>query len=66
MHQVARLEATLRVATVEKQQLQLRLEQQTEELESVRQDSGREADGLRVQLAAKDVLHRSVARRMLL
>jgi hypothetical protein len=54
------------VATVEKQQLQLRLEQQTEELESVRQDSGREADGLRVQLAAKDVLHRSVARRMLL
>jgi hypothetical protein len=66
VHQVARLEATLRVATVEKQQLQLRLEQQTEELESVRQDSGREADGLRVQLAAKDVLHRSVARRMLL
>jgi hypothetical protein len=65
VHQVARLEATLRVASVEKQQLQQRLEQQTEDLESVRQESGREADGLRVQLAAKDVLHRSVTRNAL-
>lgn len=56
--QVARLEAALRVSSVEKQQLQQRLQQQLEEGDTLKEESGREADGLKVQLAAKDVLHR--------
>lgn len=56
--QVARLEAALRVSSVEKQQLQQRLQQEVEDLATTQQEADRAADGLRVQLAAKDVLHR--------
>jgi hypothetical protein len=52
------LEAALRVATIEKEQVQQRLQQHMDDVESAQQESVREADGLRVQLAAKDVLHR--------
>jgi hypothetical protein len=46
------------VSSVEKQQLQQRLQQQMDEVEGAKEDAGRETDGLRVQLAAKDVLYR--------
>lgn len=46
------------MSSVEKQQLQQRLQQQLQDVDSAQQESTREADGLRVQLAAKDVLHR--------
>lgn len=43
---------------MEKQQLQQRLAQQVEEAATLQQEVTREADGLRVKLAAKDVMHR--------
>lgn len=46
------------MSSVEKQQLQQRLVHQVEEAATLQQEATREADGLRVQLAAKDVMHR--------
>lgn len=46
------------MSSVEKEQLQQRLQQALEEEGAAQQENSREADGLRVQLAAKDVLHR--------
>lgn len=62
--QVVRLEASLRVASVERQQLEQRLKQAGDDAAALQQEMQRELDGLRVQLAAKEAAHRWVAVQM--
>ncbi|WIA35697.1 hypothetical protein OEZ86_004103 [Tetradesmus obliquus] len=56
--QVIRLEASLRVADVERQQMEQRLQQLGDDAAAAQQEAAREMDGLRVQLAAKEAAHR--------
>jgi hypothetical protein len=58
MPQVVRLEAALRVASVERQQLQQRLQQLGDEAAAEQREASQDTDALRVQLAARDAVHR--------
>lgn len=56
--QVARLQASLRVASVERQQLEQRLQQLGDEASAQHIEACRSMDALRVQLATKEAAHR--------
>lgn len=53
-----RLEASLRVAAIERQQLEQRLQQAGDEAAAQQQDTQRTLDALRVQLATEEAAHR--------
>lgn len=55
---MTRLEASLRVADVERQQLEQRLQQMGDDAAAQQQEAQREMDSLRVQLAAKEAAYR--------
>jgi hypothetical protein len=54
------------VATVERQQMEQRLQQLGDDAAAAQQDASREMDGLRVQLAAKEAAHRWASLTLLL